>query len=85
MGNRQASIYTGGNRVTPGFTAEAALMTYSQPYYTRAKAPMRVQGGIYPQQRETAAQLTPPTVCTCPCCQVHDCGFLGLWDCVTCC
>jgi hypothetical protein len=72
----------------PEFTAEAALAG-GRHRYGRATI-NQSHPRIVPQQRETlpdgAAELIGhPAICTCPCCFQHDCGFLGLSTCLTCC
>jgi hypothetical protein len=62
----------------PHFTAEAALAG-RRPYQAApVVAPDRADA-IVPAQ-----ELYPPTVCTCPCCIVHDC-YWGTWVCTECC
>jgi hypothetical protein len=65
----------------PEFTAEAAL-TAMRGY----RGQVQLDGGhamIAAQQRKVMAGTS--TVCTCPCCQQHNCGPFGWWSCLTCC
>ena len=78
----------------PGFTADASLGGGSAR--ARRFAATGDAGGIVPQQRlmtrsgRGGEQLgwsptDPPSVCTCPCCALVHCGWLGLSTCMHCC
>ena len=66
---------------TPSFSAEIAL--YRTPHYYSSPSGLD-RGDTIARDRNT---LTPASasVCSCPCCMEHHCGFLGLSHCLTCC
>jgi len=71
----------------PRFTAEVTL-TANRGYRARVQT-RRDATALTPQQRTIGDRGGPlkavPTVLTCPGCWTHDCGFLGLSTCLTCC
>lgn len=63
----------------PHFTAEAALVSRASYRATRVAS-----SSDYDKVVPAQDALVPPTVCTCPCCVVHDC-YWGTWVCTDCC
>jgi len=70
-------------RTIPEFSAEVSLQS-SRTYRDSLRASRHQADWLALQQDGDAEALAPPTVCTCPCCQVYPC-WGGFWTCMTCC
>jgi hypothetical protein len=67
-------------RLTPGFTASAALPGGGG--YARARTtPVAIPEAVVAQWGTSGTVES----CNCPCCITYGCGFLGLSECIRCC